>query len=77
MAQDFKAAFYPGRDNKSITTLEFDGVELAAIKALNQKVEAENTALRSELKRRDADSEALMQRLEALEKLVNSQSTNP
>jgi len=39
MAQDFKAAFYPGRDNKCITTLEFDGVELAAIKGLNQKLE--------------------------------------
>jgi len=33
MAQDFKAAFYPGRDHKSISTLEFDGVELAAIQA--------------------------------------------
>jgi hypothetical protein len=40
MAQDFKAAFYPGRDDKIITTLEFDGVELAAIQGLNQKVEA-------------------------------------
>jgi hypothetical protein len=30
MAQDFTAAFYPGRDDKSISTLEFDGVELAA-----------------------------------------------
>ena len=35
MAQDFKAAFYPGRDDKSISTLEFDGVELAAIQGLN------------------------------------------
>ena len=32
MAQDFKAAFYPGRDDKGISTLEFDGVELAAIR---------------------------------------------
>jgi hypothetical protein len=38
MAQDFKAAFYPGRDDKIITTLEFDGVELAAIQGLNQKL---------------------------------------
>jgi len=38
MAQDFKAAFYPGRDDKSISTLEFDGVELAAIQGLNQKL---------------------------------------
>jgi hypothetical protein len=39
MAQDFKAAFYPGRDDKSISTLEFDGVALAAIQGLNQKLE--------------------------------------
>ena len=38
MAQDFIAAFYPGRDDKGITTLEFDGVELAAIQGLNPKV---------------------------------------
>ena len=45
MAQDFKAAFYPGRDDKSISTLEFDGVELAAIQGLNQKLEAQSTQL--------------------------------
>jgi hypothetical protein len=39
MAQDFKAAFYPGRDDKTISTLEFDGVALAAIQGLDQKVE--------------------------------------
>jgi len=57
MAQDFKHAFYPGRDDKGISTLEFDGVELAAIQGLNQKLEAtraENAALKqsvAELKR--------------------------
>ena len=39
MAQDFKAAFYPGRDDKSITTQESDGVALAAIQGLNHKLE--------------------------------------
>jgi hypothetical protein len=54
MAQDFKQAFYPGRDDKSITTLEFDGVELAAIQGLNQKLDeqkAENAELRSRLEK--------------------------
>jgi hypothetical protein len=69
MAQDFKAAFYPGRDDKSISTLEFDGVELAAIKGLNQKVDAENAALRA----RNAELE---QRLEALEKIIRAQKSN-
>ncbi len=52
MAQAFKKAFYPGRDDKSITTLEFDGVELAAIQGLNQKLEeqkAENAELKQQL----------------------------
>jgi hypothetical protein len=54
MAQAFKAAFYPGRDDKTITTLEFDGVELAAIQGLNQKLEeqkAENAELRARLEK--------------------------
>jgi hypothetical protein len=52
MAQDFKAAFYPGRDDKSISTLEFDGVELAAIQGLNRKLEEKDariSALEKEL----------------------------
>jgi hypothetical protein len=64
MAQDFKAAFYPGRDDKSISTLEFDGVELAAIQGLNQKLE-------EELRRRDAENAELRQRLEKLERLLD------
>jgi hypothetical protein len=54
MAQDFKAAFYPGSDDKSITTQEADGVALAAIQGLNQKLEetrAENFELRARLER--------------------------
>ena len=39
MAQDFKAAFFPGRDDKTISTLEADGVALAAIQGLNRKLE--------------------------------------
>jgi hypothetical protein len=48
MAQDFKAAFYPGRDDKSISTLEFDGVELAAIQGLNQKVEERDAKIQEQ-----------------------------
>lgn len=63
MAQDFKAAFFPGRDDTTINTLEFDGVALAAIQGLNQKLE-------QELKRRDAENASLRQRLGQLEQLV-------
>jgi hypothetical protein len=45
MAQDFKAAFYPGTDDKSITTQEADGVELAAIQGLNQKLEEKDARI--------------------------------
>ena len=64
MAQDFKAAFYPGRDDKSISTLEFDGVELAAIQGLNQKLED-----RQSQGRRDC---SLKQSVAELKKLVQT-----
>ena len=63
MAQDFKAAFYPGRDDKGISTLEFDGVELAAIQGLNQK-----------LNEKDAEIKDLKARLEKLEQLMDSKA---
>lgn len=62
MAQDFKAAFYPGTDDKSITTLEADGVAFAAIQGLNQKLQQKETEI-TELK----------QRLEKLEQLLEHQ----
>lgn len=46
MAQDFKAAFYPGRDDKTITTQEIDGVALAAIQGLNQIVREKEQRIR-------------------------------
>ena len=67
MAQEFKAAFYPGTDDKSITTQEADGVALVAIQGLNQKVED----LSGELRRRDMENVELKQRLEKLERLIN------
>jgi hypothetical protein len=67
MAQDFKAAFYPGRDDKTISTLEFDGVELAAIQGLNQKLERQIKAQNAQLKDKEAEIQELKQRLERLE----------
>src|SRR5207245_2609730 len=60
MAQDFKATFYPGRDDKSISTLEFDGVELAAIQGLNQK-----------LNEKDAEIQQLKQSVLELKQMVS------
>ncbi len=59
MAQDFKATFRLGKDERYIATVDADGVALAAIKAVSekldrleaeqQKLRAENAALRAEL----------------------------
>jgi trimeric autotransporter adhesin len=76
MAQDFKRAFYPGRDDKSITTLEFDGVELAAIQGLNEKVEVRSQKSEVRIQKLEAENAELRQRLEALEKIVLNQKSN-
>jgi hypothetical protein len=63
MAQDFYAAFNLGPDDKHIATVDADGVALAAIQGLNQKLEeqrAENTELKA--------------RLERLERLLNARN---
>lgn len=49
MAEDFQAAFGTGSDNQHIATVDADGVALAAIQGLNEKLEAENAALKARL----------------------------
>jgi hypothetical protein len=68
MAQDFKHAFFPGRDDKSITTLEFDGVELAAIQGLNQKLNEKDT----DIQQLQEQNQSLAKRLAELEQTVQS-----
>jgi hypothetical protein len=58
-AQDFKAAFGLGDDDKSIGTVDADGVALTAIQALSRKIEEER-ALNQELSRRLAELENLI-----------------
>ena len=80
MAQDFKAAFYPGRDDKSITTLEADGVALAAIQGLNEKVESGNRKAETQMEALKAEKDArireLEARLEKLERLMEAKGTS-
>ncbi len=49
MAQDFAAAFGVGENDTTISTVDADGVALAAIQGLNAKLEAENATLKSQL----------------------------
>jgi len=62
MAQDFKAAFYPGRDDKSISTFEFDGVALAAIQRLAQLL-LEKESKMAALEKRVAELEEVVKGL--------------
>lgn len=54
VAQDFRAAFGLGTDDKSIVSVDADGVALAAIQGLNRKIaklEADNLAMQARLDR--------------------------
>jgi len=62
MAQDFYAAFGVGEDDRHITSIDEDGVALAAIKALH----AENRGLYSENRELRARLAALERKVEAL-----------
>jgi len=55
MAQDFKTAFSVGETETGISTIDADGVALAAIQGLNQKVEEQ----RAELKAKDKELKEL------------------
>ena len=62
MAQDFKAAFGLGESDKGITTIDADGVALAAIQGLNQKLEERNSEIR-ELKQELAQLKVIVNEL--------------
>jgi hypothetical protein len=73
MAQDFHAAFGLGGDDKTIATVDADGVALAAIQGLNHRTEAlaaENAAIREELARQQTANADLRDELGDLRALV-------
>jgi hypothetical protein len=74
MAQDFYDIFNVGTDNKHIATVDTDGVALAAIQGLNQKVEAENRSLRAILQRKDAEIQELKEGLAEVRRLIGKQA---
>ncbi len=61
VAQEFRAAFGLGEDDRHIATVDADGVALLAIQGLNQKLEEKNREI-----------ERFGERLRELEALVNS-----
>jgi trimeric autotransporter adhesin len=63
MAQDFRAAFGLGRDDKTINTTDAQGVALAAIQGLHQMVKARDAEIAKLKAKYDADIAAIKKKL--------------
>ena len=61
LAQDFAGAFGVGEDGRHITAIDTEGVALAAIQGLNQKLEERSAALQAHFSAREAELQALKQ----------------
>ncbi len=79
MAQDFHAAFGLGTDDKHIATVDADGVALAAIQGLNEKVEVgsqrsedRSRKLEDRLQQKETEITELSQTVNELKKLVQT-----
>jgi hypothetical protein len=70
MAQDFHAAFGLGESDRAIGSVDADGVALAAIQGLNQKVEDEHGALKRQLNEQSAQLVLLQKQLAAQEQQI-------
>ncbi|MFT3789572.1 MAG: tail fiber domain-containing protein [Rudaea sp.] len=65
IAQDFRAAFEVGEDERHISTVDADGVALAAIQGLNAKLEESLATLKQSNAAKDAQIDALRSELAA------------
>ncbi len=76
VAQDFKAAFNLGADDKHIATVDADGVAFAAIQGLNEKVEGETRKAETRIQKleaEDAELRSLVAELQRQMRAVNLQ----
>lgn len=67
VAEDFKEIFGLSGDGKAISTVDADGVALAAIQGLNQKLETENANLKAENADIKVQLASVLARLDKLE----------
>jgi hypothetical protein len=75
MAQDFHKAFGLGGSNdKNIATVDADGVALAAIQGLNQKLVAESKAKDAKISALERANEAIQRELNVIKKKLGLQS---
>ena len=70
VAQDFHAAFGLGQDDQTIATVDADGVALAAIQGLNEKVESRSQESEVRIRNLQTENAALKQELAELRTLV-------
>jgi hypothetical protein len=70
MAQDFREAFGTGRDDKHITSVDADGVALAAIQGLNEKLEDQLKEKDSQIDWLRTENRSLAERLAAIERAL-------
>ena len=80
MAQDFAAAFGVGENTTTISAVDADGVALAAIQGLNQKLvekDREVAALQAEATTLRAEAAAFQERLAAVEQAQAASITAP
>ena len=74
MSQDFYSAFAVGLDDKHISMVDADGVALAAIQGLNEKVEISNQKAVSRMEQLEVENAELKARLARLEQLLNARN---
>lgn len=72
MAQDFREAFGLGRDDKHITSVDADGVALAAIQGLNEKMASAEESTNGRMERLKSENTELKARLDKLEAALNT-----
>ncbi|HEX7262481.1 MAG TPA: tail fiber domain-containing protein, partial [Luteolibacter sp.] len=74
MAQDFQAAFGVGEDDKHISTIDPDGVALAAIQGLNEELrdrDAKISAQQEELEKQKTKLSAIEAQMQEQRKLID------
>lgn len=73
MAEDFHTAFGVGPDDRHISSVDADGVSLAAIQGLHRLLAEKEARLR----RLEEENRALAQRLGAIERAIGSRPATP
>jgi trimeric autotransporter adhesin len=76
MSQDFHAAFNVGTDDKHISMVDADGVALAAIQGLNEKVEDRRQKSEVSIRKLEAENAELKRELAEIKQLLTKLSTS-